>query len=95
MSPVLFRRRAWLLAAVLLIQSAGVTVGHHGGRPITSFLACNRPVIPPRCTSVANDLRHSVFFDPTLTEELADALRGSLADDYDPTDLTAFEATEL
>jgi len=96
MSPAPFRRRAWLLATLLLIQSAGVTVGHHGGRPITSFLACNRPnVVPPRCTSVANDLLHSVFFDPTLTEELADALRGSLADDYDPTDLTAFEATEL
>ena len=91
-----FRRLAWLVTALFLLQSTGVALGHHGGRPVSSFLDCNRPgVVPPRCTSVANDLRHSVFFDSTLTDELADALRGSLADDYDPTDLEAFEATEL
>lgn len=91
-----FRRLAWLVAALLALQSTGVAFGYHGGRPISSFLECDRPgVIPPRCTSVANDLRHRVYFDSTLTDELADALRDSLVEDYDPTDFEAFEATKL
>ncbi len=80
----------------MLLQSAGVASAYHGGRPISSFLGCQRPgVVPPRCTSVADDLRHSVYFDSTLTPELADALRRSLAEDYDPTDLAAFEVSAL
>ena len=96
MASRLSRRFTWLIVALLLVQSSGVALGHHGGRPISSFLGCNRPgIVPPRCTSVANDLRHSVYFDNTLTDVLAGALRRSLADDYDPTDLVAFERTEL
>ena len=91
-----FRRLAVIIASVMLLQSAGIASAYHGGRPISSFLGCERPgVVPPRCTSVADDLRHSVYFDSSLTPELADALRRSLAGDYDPTDLAAFEATEL
>lgn len=87
---------AWALAVLLVITSGGIALGHHGGRPVTSFLDCDRPgVVPPRCTSVADDLQHSVYFDPTLTDALAEAVRGSLADIYDPTDLTAFVAPEL
>ena len=90
------RRLASLVAVLLLLQSAGMAIGHHGGQPISSFLDCNRPgIVPPRCKSVANDLPHSVFFDGTLTDDLAVALRDSLAEDYDPTDLEAFETTEL
>lgn len=91
------RRLAWAVGALFLLQSvAGVAVAHHGGRPISALFNCERPgVFPPRCTSVANDLRHSVFFDGTLTDSLAGSLRDSLAEDYDPTELEAFEATEL
>src|SRR5918992_4354586 len=50
-----------LLAAVValgLYAGAGVTSADHGGRPIGSVLACDRPgVSPPRCTSVGNNLR--------------------------------------
>lgn len=91
-----FRRLSWLAAALILLQSAGVASAHHGGRPVGSFLECERPgVVPPRCTSVGDDLRHSVYFDGSLTPELGNALRRSLAEDYDPTDLVAFEVPEL
>ena len=85
-----------LLAILFVMGTTGVTTGNHGGRTIGSLFACDRPgVFPPRCTSVANDLRHSVYFDATLTEGLAASLRNTLAEDYDPTDLVAFEVTEL
>lgn len=92
-----FRRLAWLAAALLLLQStAGAALAHHGGRPIGALFNCDRPgVFPPRCTSVANDLRHIVFFDSTLTDSLADSLRDSLAEDYDPTALVTSVASEL
>jgi hypothetical protein len=81
---------------LLLGQLTGVTTASHGGRPIGSLFSCDRPgVVPPRCTSVANDLRHTVFFDDTLTDGLASSLRDSMREDYDPTDLTTSEATEL
>lgn len=90
------RRLSLLFAALLLLQPAGVAIGHHGGRPVGSLFVCERPgVVPPRCTSVANDLEHGVFLDSTLTDGLADALRRSMAEDYDPTDLRVFESTEL
>jgi len=92
-----FRRLAWLVGTLLVLQSTvGVTVAHHGGRPIGALFNCDRPgVFPPRCTSVANDLRHSVLFDSTLTDGLAESLRDSLAEDYDPTDLVTSVAPEL
>ena len=96
MAPSAHRGLPLLLAILLIVGITGVTTGNHGGRTIGSLFACNRPgIVPPRCTSVANDLRHSVFFDATLTDGLAASLRDTLADDYDPTDLTAFEVTEL
>ena len=85
-----------ILALLFVVGITGVTTGNHGGRTIGSLFACDRPgVFPPRCTSVANDLRHSVYFDATLTEGLASSLRDTLAEDYDPTDLVALEVTEL
>ncbi len=85
-----------LLAILFVVGIAGVTAGHHGGRPIGSLFRCDRPgIVPPRCTSVANDLRHRVFFDATLTEGLASSLRDTIAEDYDATDLIVSVATEL
>jgi hypothetical protein len=85
-----------LLAIMFVAGIAGVTAGHHGGRPIGSLFTCDRPgVVPPRCTSVANDLRHRVFFGGTLTEGLAASLRDTIAEDYDATDLIASVDTEL
>ena len=92
----LSRRVPWALAVMLVGLVAGVTSGNHGGRPIGSLFNCDRPgVVPPRCTSVANDLRHRVFFDSTLTDGLAESLRDSMAEDYDPTDLAVTEVSEL
>ena len=90
------RRLPLLLAIVLIAISAGLTSGHHGGRAIGSLFNCDRPnVFPPRCTSVANDMRHRVFFDSTLTDGLRSSLRDAMAEDYDPTDFTVTEETEL
>ena len=90
------RGLALLLAILFVAGIAGETAGHHGGRPIGSLFRCDRPgIFPPRCTSVANDLRHRVFFDATLTEGLASSLRDTIAEDYDATDLIASVTTEL
>lgn len=92
-----YRRLACLVGVLLLLQSTGgVAVAHHGGRSIGALFNCDRPgVFPPRCTSVANDMRHSVYFDSTLTDGLAESLRDSLAEDYDPTAFVASVDPEL
>ena len=88
--------RALLLATLLLMTLVGTTTGHHGGRTVGSLFNCNRPgIFPPRCTSVADDLRHRVFFDATLTDGLAESLRDAMAEDYDPTDLVVTQVSEL
>ena len=90
------RRLPLLLAFVLVAIMAGVVSGHHGGRPIGALFNCDRPgVFPPRCTSVASDMRHRVFFDSTLTDGLASSLRDVMVEDYDPTDFSVTEDTEL
>jgi hypothetical protein len=86
-------RTAALLAAVLLVASAvppavSPAEAHHGGRPIGSFSSCRRPNIsPPRCSSVGNDARHFVAFDASLTIGLAESLRDTMIEDYEPTKL--------
>lgn len=68
------------------MQGSWPTLGHHGGRDIGSLFRCDRPgIVPPRCTSVANDLRHSVFLDGSLPEGLAESLRDTMAEDYTAT----------
>jgi hypothetical protein len=96
-APRALRALAPTMAVLLLLgQLAGVTSANHGGRGIGSLFACDRPgVVPPRCTSVANDLRHIVYFDRSLTDGLATSLRDSMREDYDPTDLRLAEADEL
>jgi hypothetical protein len=82
-----------LLAAVTLLalQGPSVTVSHHGGRDLGSFAACDRPVTPPRCTSVGNNLRHYVAFDGSLTDALRDAMRFAMERVYEPTRLVMIE----
>ena len=79
---------AVLLAAA---QLPGPVVADHGGREIGSFLTCDRPVTPPRCTSVGNNRLHLVAFDRSLTEDLAASLRDSMEEDYEPTQLIMLE----
>lgn len=77
-----------LTVALALIGQPAAVLGDHGGRDIGSLLRCDRPVNPPRCTSVGDNLLHVVVFDATLSDGLADALRDTLAEDYGPTKLT-------
>ena len=88
-----------LLAAVLALAAQAPRLGpvaaDHGGREITAQFNCNRPVNPPRCTSVGDNPRHLVFFDARLTPELADALRRTMAEDYGPTKLVMIEQARL
>ena len=72
---------------LLLAQVPAPVAAHHIGRPIGSFSNCQRPVTPPRCSSVGNDTRHHVVFDATLTIGLAESLRDTMLEDYDPTKL--------
>lgn len=82
------RRAAAMIAVlVLLAQAATPVSAHHAGRPIGSFSTCQRPVMPPRCSSVGNDTRHYVVFDATLTAGLAESLRDTMLEDYEPTKL--------
>jgi hypothetical protein len=70
---------------------AAPSAADHGGREISSLFRCNRPVTPPRCTSVGDGLRHRVAMDDSLTDELADSLRQAMADVYGATNLTVTE----
>ncbi|MGZ8562369.1 MAG: hypothetical protein ACXWWU_01985 [Candidatus Limnocylindria bacterium] len=91
--PRLRRPPAVLLTLLLVVgPGSGIAVADHGGRDIGSFMACDRPVDPPRCTSVGDDRLHLVAFDGSLREDLAVALRASMAEDYDaPTQLHLVE----
>jgi hypothetical protein len=84
-----------VLAMLLLAQLPGAASGHHGGREISSLFSCDRPVSPPRCTSVADNLRHFVVFDASLTDGLADSLRDTMAEDYGATTLIVLEQPEV
>jgi len=92
------RRAAAPVLALLMVftQSGGPVVADHGGRDIGSFMACDRPVDPPRCTSVGDNLVHFVAFDEELRPDLAAAIRASMAEDYDaPTRLRLVEQDEV
>ena len=86
---------AVLIAALFVVPFPASVSGDHGGRPIGSYLGCDRPVIPPRCTSVGNNLFHGVVFDETLTEGLASSLRDSLAEDYGATKIVPVVQPEV
>lgn len=88
-----------LAAAMLALASIGPfqseARANHGGRPIGSLFSCDRPVTPPRCTSVGDGPRHLVYFDDSLTDELASSLRDSMAEDYGATKLVVVEQSSL
>jgi hypothetical protein len=94
-SPV----QRFILAAVIALLAtappAGAAVANHGGRDITAQFNCDRPVTPPRCTSVGDNPRHLVYFDESLTDALAASMRRTLADDYGPTKLVVIEQSRL
>lgn len=88
------RRLTVVLLALLFVlgQVSGTAMADHGGRDIGSFMACDRPVTPPRCTSVGDGRLHLVAFDESLRDDLAVAMRASMAEDYDgPTQLRLLE----
>ena len=81
-----------LVATVLGGAAPRTAIGDHGGREITSLFTCDRPVLPPRCTSVGDGVTHHVAFDGSLTAGLADSLRQAMAEAYDqPTKLVMIE----
>lgn len=91
-----FRLLVPLVTAMLLVaQFPTPAAADHGGRPIGSAFPCRNDRVPPRCTSVGNNLKHFVYFDASLTEGLASSLRDAMAEDYDPTDLIMIEQPEL
>jgi hypothetical protein len=97
--PVRMNRAAALAGAILLLAVTlppAPVAANHGGRDIGSLFACDRPgVSPPRCTSVADGLRHVVVFDATLTDGLASSFRDAMAEDYDATDLELVEESQV
>jgi hypothetical protein len=84
-----------LIVALLVATQVAGAQGHHGGRPISSLFSCDRPVTPPRCTSVADDLRHLIAFDESLTDGLAASLRDTMAEDYGATQLIVLEQSDV
>lgn len=86
---------AILLATLILPASPAGVVADHGGRPITAQFNCDRPVTPPRCTSVGDNPRHLVFFDSSVTPELAASMRATMAEDYGATKLVVLEQARL
>jgi hypothetical protein len=77
-----------LLASVVVDAAPRAALGNHGGREVGSLFTCDRPVSPPRCTSVGDGLIHRVALDASLTDGLADSLRQAMAEAYDePTKL--------
>ena len=57
--------------------------------PSAHSAPCDRPVNPPRCNSVGNDIWHFVYIDESVPPALAAALRRTVRQDYDRTYLRA------
>ena len=97
--PVTRLTHRLLVAAAIAILALppfpAITDADHGGRDITAQFNCDRPVTPPRCTSVGDNPRHLVYFDPSLAPDLAAAMRRTIADDYGPTKLVVIEQAKL
>jgi hypothetical protein len=97
------RARAWRLVPSVLLGLMVLLAGlpsaaaadHRGGPPIGSFLPCDRPVDPPRCTSVGNDIWHFVYIDESVPRGLAASIRRSMAQVYDPTHLEMIVQTRI
>ncbi len=86
---------AVLGALALVAQAPAAVSADHGGDSIGSLMRCDRPVTPPRCSSVGNDMWHFIYIDPSVPPELADSLRQAMAQAYDPTYLVLIEQPEI
>jgi hypothetical protein len=87
-----------LLLSIVLLASLGpaaTRASHHGQPGIGSFIDCNRPVTPPRCTSVGNDSIHYVYIAPSVPNGIAWAVRRTMTHDYGPTDLVMIVQKEI
>jgi hypothetical protein len=84
-----------LAALVLLALPSSVATAVDGGRPIGSGFSCDRPVTPPRCLSVGDDVRHFVYIDPSVPTDLADSVRQAMANAYGPTTLVVREESRI
>lgn len=89
-------RSAPLLAALLVLGlTSGAVADEPPGRPIGSILSCDRPMMPPRCVSVGDDVRHFVFIDPSVPADLADSVRQAMTTAYGPTTLVMREESKV
>ena len=79
------------LAVALFGYSPGVATAGEGPPPIGSAFGCNRPVSPPRCVSLGDNVHHYVYIDPSVPVELANAVRRVLAGAYEPSVLVLLE----
>jgi hypothetical protein len=86
---------ALALGLVLLLQMPATALADHTGRPIGAASNCDRPVSPPRCTSVGDDRMHRIAFDESLSPGLTDAMRYAMIEVYGPTRLTMVEHAEV
>ena len=85
-----------LIATALSGAAPRTAIGDHGGREISSLFTCDRPVSPPRCTSVGDGTTHRIVLDASLTAGLADSLRQAMDEAYDrPTKLTMVEQASV
>jgi hypothetical protein len=84
-----------LAVVVMALGPAAASASHHGNLGIGSFIDCNRPVVPPRCTSVGNDSIHHVYIDPAVPNSIAWAVRRTMRRDYGPTHLVMREQSRI
>ncbi len=84
-----------LAVLVLLVLPSSVATAVDGGRAIGSGFSCDRPVTPPRCLSVGDDVRHFVYIDPSAPTDLADSVRQAMANAYGPTTLVVREESRI
>ncbi|HEX2141372.1 MAG TPA: hypothetical protein VHK28_03705 [Candidatus Limnocylindria bacterium] len=85
---------AVVVTVMLLVAHAAPVAAEHAGRDIGSFSTCDRPVNPPRCSSVGNDRWHFVYIDPSVPAALADSIRDAIAK-YDATYLIVREQVAI
>ena len=84
-----------LLAVVLVVLGSAPVAAENLSPGVGSFLNCNRPVVPKRCTSVGNDSFHYVYIDPSVPGRIAWAVRRSMREDYNPTHLVVREQSSI
>jgi hypothetical protein len=87
----------WVLLTIglLALGPGAVSGSHHGNLGVGSFIDCNRPVTPPRCTSVGNNSIHYVYIEPDVPNAIAWAVRRTMRWDYERTHLAMREQSRI